>query len=89
MSEPAPQHGPARRRVIRVMTAVFVALLVLMLLLGTAMVLLQLVGVVALSADLVSGASNALAPWAYGVGGALGIWTLLLSYANGWKPTEG
>jgi hypothetical protein len=70
------------------MTTVFVVLLVSMLALGTVMVLLQLVGVLVLNAALVSGAVSVLAPWTFGVGGALGIWTLLLAYAHGWKSNE-
>ena len=83
-----PTMGPTRTRIAAGMTTVFVVLLVSMLALGTVMVLLQLVGVLILNAALVSGAVSALAPWTFGVGGALGIWTLLLAYAHGWKSNE-
>jgi hypothetical protein len=80
--------GPTRQRIAAGMTTVFVVLLVSMLALGTVMVLLQLVGVLVLNAALVSGVVSVLAPWTFGVGGALGIWTLLLAYAHGWKSNE-
>jgi hypothetical protein len=80
--------GPTRQRIAAGMTTVFVVLLVSMLALGTVMVLLQLVGVLVLNAVLVSGVVSVLAPWTFGVGGALGIWTLLLAYAHGWKSNE-
>lgn len=83
-----PTMGPTRRRVAAAMTTVFVVLLVSMLALGTVMVLLQLVGVVVLDAALVSSAVAVLAPWTFGLGGALGIWTLLLAYVHGWKSNE-
>ena len=86
---PEPEHGPVRRRLVRAMTAVFVVLLVSMLVVGTIFVLTQLVGVVGLRADLVTSAESAISPWAFGIGATLGIWTLLLSYAHGWKPSEG
>ncbi|OIH99584.1 MULTISPECIES: hypothetical protein [unclassified Curtobacterium] len=89
MADPTgPTTGPTRKRIATGMTAVFVVLLVSMLALGTVMVLLQLVGVLVLDAALVSAAAAALAPWTFGVGGALGIWTLLLAYAHGWKSNE-
>lgn len=83
-----PTMGPTRKRIAAGMTTVFVVLLVSMLALGTVMVLLQLVGVLILDAPLVSAAVSALAPWTFGLGGALGIWTLLLAYAHGWKSNE-
>ncbi|WP_144764934.1 hypothetical protein [Curtobacterium sp. 9128] len=83
-----PTMGPTRRRVAAAMTTVFVVLLVSMLALGTVMVLLQLVGVVVLDAALVSSTVAVLAPWTFGLGGALGIWTLLLAYVHGWKSNE-
>jgi hypothetical protein len=83
-----PAMGPTRQRIAAGMTTVFVVLLVSMLALGTVMVLLQLVGVLVLNAALVSGVVSVLAPWTFGVGGALGIWTLLLAYAHGWKSNE-
>ncbi|MEK6309843.1 MAG: hypothetical protein V4737_11445 [Curtobacterium sp.] len=83
-----PSMGPTRRRIATGMTTVFVVLLVSMLALGTVMVLLQLVGVLFLNAALVESAVTALAPWTFGVGGTLGIWTLLLAYAHGWKSNE-
>ncbi|OUE32171.1 hypothetical protein BFL35_01340 [Clavibacter michiganensis] len=92
MSEEKPPaettHGPARLRAIRVMTAVFVALLVAMLALGTVLVLLQIVGLVIVDGGLITGAAAALSPWTFGVAGVLGIWTLLLSYVHGWKPAD-
>lgn len=84
-----PTHGPRRTRLIQIMTAVFVVLLVAMLLTGTVLVLTQLVGVAVLSADLVAGVDAVMGPVVFGIAGTLGIWTLLLSYANGWKPSEG
>jgi hypothetical protein len=80
--------GPTRTRIAAGMTTVFVVLLVSMLALGSVMVLLQLVGVLLLNAALVSSAVTALAPWTFGLAGALGIWTLLLAYAHGWKSNE-
>lgn len=81
-------HGPVRRRAIAIMTPVFVVLLVAMLLLGTTLVLLQIAGLLIVNPDVIIGTAEALSPWAFGVGGALGIWTLLLSYAHGWKPAD-
>lgn len=86
---PEPQHGPARQRLIRLMTTVFVVLLVSMLIVGTVLVLTQLVGVIGLNADLVTAAESVVSPIAFGIAAVLGIWTLLLSYAHGWKPSEG
>ena len=86
---PEPTHGPARRQLIRVMTAVFVVLLVSMLIVGTVFVLAQLAGVLGASPGLITAAEAAISPWAFGIGTTLGIWTLLLSYAHGWKPSEG
>jgi len=83
-----PSMGPTRTRIAAGMTTVFVVLLVSMLALGSVMVLLQLVGVLLLNAALVSSAVTALAPWTFGLAGALGIWTLLLAYAHGWKSNE-
>lgn len=83
-----PSMGPTRTRIAAGMTTVFVVLLVSMLALGSVMVLLQLVGVLVLNAALVSSAVSALAPWTFGLAGALGIWTLLLAYAHGWKSNE-
>ena len=83
-----PSTGPTRRSLAAGMTTVFVVLLVSMLALGTVMVLLQLIGVLVLDAALVGAAVTALAPWTFGIGGALGIWTLLLAYAHGWKSNE-
>lgn len=81
-------HGPARQRIISIMTAVFVVLLVSMLVLGTILVLLQVIGLVIVNGAVISGVSAALSPWTFGVAGVLGIWTLLLSYAHGWKPAD-
>lgn len=81
-------HGPVRRRAIALMTPVFVVLLAAMLLVGTVLVLLQVVGLVTANGSFVVGVADALNPWAFGIGGALGIWTLLLSYAHGWKPAD-
>lgn len=83
-----PAMGPTRGRIAAAMTTVFVVLLVSMLAFGTVMVLLQLVGVLVLDAALVSNAVAVLAPWTFGLGGALGIWTLLLAYVHGWKSNE-
>lgn len=81
-------HGPGRLRLISVMTTVFVVLLVTMLVLGTILVLLQILGLIVVNGGLISGAAAALSPWTFGVAGVLGIWTLLLSYAHGWKPAD-
>ncbi len=81
-------HGPVRGRAIALMTPVFVVLLAAMLLVGTVLVLLQVVGLVTANGAFVVGIADALNPWAFGIGGALGIWTLLLSYAHGWKPAD-
>ncbi|MCI9888786.1 hypothetical protein JT358_09975 [Micrococcales bacterium 31B] len=81
-------HSPRRARLIAFMTPVFVGLLWLMLLVGTALVLLQLAGVMFLSATLVNSAAAWLSPVAYWLGGLLGVWTLLLAYANGWKSND-
>ncbi|KQQ03432.1 hypothetical protein ASG06_07875 [Rathayibacter sp. Leaf185] len=70
------------------MTAVFVVLLVTMLVLGTILVLLQILGLIVVNGDLISAVAAALNPWTFGVAGVLGIWTLLLSYAHGWKPAD-
>jgi hypothetical protein len=89
--ESAPRdtpHGPGRERVISLMTTVFVVLLVAMLVLGTILVLLQILGLIVVNGAFISGASAALSPWTFGVAGVLGIWTLLLSYAHGWKPAD-
>ena len=86
---PEPTHGPLRQQLIRVMTAVFVVLLVSMLIVGTVFVLAQLVGVLGMNGGLITAAEAAISPWAFGIGATLGIWTLLLSYAHGWKPSEG
>jgi hypothetical protein len=92
MSEEKPPtdtpHGPARLRAISIMTTVFVILLVTMLVLGTVLVVLQIVGLVLVNGAVITGASAALSPWTFGVAGVLGIWTLLLSYAHGWKPAD-
>jgi hypothetical protein len=89
--ESAPRDtppGPGRQRVISLMTTVFVVLLVAMLVLGTILVLLQIVGLIVVNGAFISGVSAALSPWTFGVAGVLGIWTLLLSYAHGWKPAD-
>jgi hypothetical protein len=89
--ESAPRdtpHGPGRQRAISLMTTVFVVLLVTMLVLGTILVLLQIVGLIVVNGAFISGVSAALSPWTFGVAGVLGIWTLLLSYAHGWKPAD-
>jgi len=89
--ETAPRdtpHGPRRQRVVSLMTTVFVVLLVTMLVLGTILVLLQIVGLIVVNGAVISGVSSALSPWTFGVAGVLGIWTLLLSYAHGWKPAD-
>ena len=87
-TEPRTPHGPRRQRTITVMTAIFVALLVLMLALGTILVLLQIVGLVIVNGAVITGVAAFLSPLTFGVAGVLGIWTLLLSYAYGWKPAE-
>lgn len=81
-------RGPVRRRAIALMTPVFVVLLAAMLLVATALVLLQIAGLLLANGSFVVAVADALNPWAFGIGGALGIWTLLLSYAHGWKPAD-
>ncbi|MBF4461538.1 MULTISPECIES: hypothetical protein [unclassified Rathayibacter] len=89
--ESAPRdtpHGPGRQRVISVMTTVFVVLLVTMLVLGAILVLLQIAGLIVVNGGFITEVSAVLSPWTFGVAGVLGIWTLLLSYAHGWKPAD-
>lgn len=81
-------HGPVRRRAIALMTPVFVVLLAAMLIVGTLLVLLQIAGLIGANGAFIVAVADALNPWAFGIGATLGIWTLLLSYAHGWKPAD-
>lgn len=64
----------------RLVDAVFRVSLVVFLLLGCALVLLQLVGVIGLSSGLVVGASERLGPPAFMAAGVTGVLAYVLSY---------
>ena len=83
-----PAFGPFRRGLIRILTGLFVVLLVAMLLLGTVLVLLQLVGVVTANGQFVIDVEKTLGPWTYGVAAAFGTLTLFVALAYGWKSTD-
>ncbi|KUM32548.1 hypothetical protein [Arthrobacter sp. EpRS71] len=83
-----PGFGPRRNAMIRVLTMVFVALLVAMLLLGTVLVLLQLAGLLIGSSDFIIGVSKTLGPLTYWVAAAFGTFTLILAMAHGWKSAD-
>jgi hypothetical protein len=83
-----PHVGPRRKALIRVMTALFVMLLVTMLALGTVLVLLQFAGLLISNSDFIIGASKTLGPPTYWVSAAFGTFTLLLALAHGWKSAD-
>ncbi|MEY9776300.1 hypothetical protein [Arthrobacter sp. MW3 TE3886] len=86
--ESGPRFGPARKSLIRMLTMLFVALLVTMLLLGTVLVLLQLAGLLIGNSDFIIAVSRTLGPVTYWVAAAFGTFTLILAKAHGWKSTD-
>ena len=83
-----PKFSPFRRGLARLLTVLFVVALGSMLVLGTILVLLQLGGVLVADGDFVIAAEKALGPITYGVAAALGVLTLLVAEAYGWKSTD-
>lgn len=86
--ESGPRFGPRRKALIRVLTMLFVALLVTMLALGTVLVLLQLGGLLIGNSDFIIGVSKTLGPVTYWVAAAFGTFTLILAMAHGWKSAD-
>ena len=83
------RFGANRRRLIRIVDALFVALLALMLLAGALVVVVQLVGIVVGSSNLVDGdLATAFVTAACLFGGLLGILSLVQARTHGWKPTD-
>jgi hypothetical protein len=86
--EAGPGFGPRRKALIRVMTMLFVGLLLAMLVLGTVLVLLQLAGLLIGNSDFIIGVSKTFGPITYWVAAAFGTFTLLLAMAHGWKSAD-
>jgi hypothetical protein len=83
-----PAFGPARRGLIRVVTILFVLLLIAMLALGTLLVALQLFALVTGDGQFVIDAEKTVGPWTYGIAAAFGTLTLVVALAHGWKSTD-
>ncbi|MFK0005367.1 hypothetical protein [Paenarthrobacter sp. NPDC090522] len=80
--------GPRRKALIKVLTMLFVALLLAMLVLGAVLVLLQLAGLLIGNSEFIIGVSKTLGPITYWVAAAFGTFTLILAMAHGWKSAD-
>lgn len=80
--------SPFRRRLVAVMTPLFVVLLAVMLVGGAVLALSQLALLAVGDSTGIVAVADTLNPVVFGLAATVGVLSLLLAYAHGWKAAE-